>query len=385
MKFWTELSVPRRKRLMLFVIAAAIVLVVLWLGRSVLGLYFVGMLLAYVLAPVVNVLQRGLEWVAEKIKFSFLYKHARAWSILLTYLILIAAIAGFVALVVPLIVQESGDLWARRVTIWEEVSSVARSALEQYQLLPTEIQGQIEQALTEASAFLTDVLQQAVQGTMVAITYTTSLVLAISIVPFWTFYLLRDFTEIRAAIKNMIPSIVRPDVRNIVLMFDKIFSAYLRGQIILCVVIGVMTTVVMSALGLEYALLLGIFAGILEVIPNIGPTIAAVPAILLALLQNPLLAVGTAIAANVIQRIENLFIVPRVLGESVDLHPVLMMVMLVVGIEIGGFPGLFLAPILTAMLRDLYRYFYQRFADDPMSPEQALVEVYSDAEFSVEI
>jgi len=385
MKFWQEMTASQRRRLVLFTMAASIVVVVLWAGRSVLGLYFVGMLLAYVLAPVVDIGQRSLEWVAEKIKFPFLYKKARAWSIWLTYLLMIAVIAGFIALVVPVIVQESEDLWSRREVIWEGISEWARNLLQQYQLLPTEVRVQIEQAVVELSTFLTNVLQQAVQSTVVAITYTTSIVFAISIVPFWTFYVLRDFTEIRTTLKNMIPGIWRPDIRSIVFMFDKTFSAYLRGQLILCVVIGVMTTIVMSALGLEYAVLLGVFAGLLEVIPNIGPTIAAVPPILLALLKNPWLAVLTAIAASFIQRIENSFIVPRVLGESVNLHPVFMMVMLVVGLEIGGFPGLFLAPILTALLRDLYRYFYNRFADEPMSPEQALAEVYSDTEFSVEI
>ena len=89
--------------------------------------------------------------------------------------------------------------------------------------------------------------------------------------------------------------------------------------------------------------------------------------------------------AHLIQNIENSFIVPRVLGQSVGLHPVVMMVMLVVGTEIAGLPGLILAPILTAMLRDVYRYLAYRFADEPARPSEALTQVLEGGTFSMEI
>jgi predicted PurR-regulated permease PerM len=108
-------------------------------------------------------------------------------------------------------------------------------------------------------------------------------------------------------------------------------------------------------------------------VPNIGPTIAAVPAVLVALIGSPGLAILTAGAAVLVQYVENSFVVPRVLGRSIGLHPVVMMVMLVVGTEIAGLPGLVLAPVLTAVLRDIYRYLACRFADEPNTPDQALV------------
>ena len=114
--------------------------------------------------------------------------------------------------------------------------------------------------------------------------------------------------------------------------------------------------------------MLGVVAGALEIVPNIGPTIAAIPAILLALTISPIRALITAVACNMIQNVENSMIVPRILGRSLGLHPVVMMVMLVVGTEIAGFPGLILAPILTAVSRDIYRYLGYRFAEEPLAP-----------------
>jgi predicted PurR-regulated permease PerM len=229
------------------------------------------------------------------------------------------------------------------------------------------------------------VIQQALQGTFNAISYTTSVVLAITIVPFWTYFLLRDFSRIRASLYRTLPQAVRDDVGSILKMLDHTIGGYLRGQIVLMIVVGIMQTVAMTLLGLDYALLLGVIAGLLEIVPNIGPTLAAIPAIIVALTRSPGLALLTAVVANLIQNVENSFIVPRVLGRSVGLHPVVMMVMLVVGTEIAGLPGLILAPILTAMLRDVYRYLAYRFADDPSLPQEALDHVLAGGTFTMDL
>jgi predicted PurR-regulated permease PerM len=389
MSFWSEMSPQMRKRFILWAATSVIVLLVLFLARNVLGLYFIGVVLAYILAPLVDVVQRWLTVAGERIRFKFLWKNARGISIVISYLVLIGLIAGFVALVVPVVTNEAEDLWARRETIWEQINRVADSVFRQYQLLPDSIRLRIDEILANINERLVTamerILQQAFQVTGIAITYTISIVLGITIVPFWTFYLLRDYPDLKASISRMVPSAIRPDVKSLMLMLDRTIGAYLRGQIALCVIIGVMQFVVMSILGLDYALLLGVIAAVLEVIPNIGPTMAAIPAVLLALTRSPLLALITAVACNMIQNVENSYIVPRVLGRSLGLHPVVMMVMLVVGAEIGGLPGLFLAPILTAVGRDIYLYLGYRFAEQPLPPELALEHVVQLGDFNQDL
>lgn len=389
MSFWKAMSQQRRKRFVLWALASFLILLVLYLARNVLGLYFIGIILAYILAPLVDVLQRWLTRLAEKIRFRFLIKRARGLSIVISYLLLIGLIAGFIALVVPVINREAVDLWSRRDAIWEEVQGVAQSVFEQYQLLPDTIRNQIDEVFaninTRIGETLQGVLQQAFEMTGVAITYTASIVLGITIVPFWTYFLLRDFPDLKSSISRMIPSAIRADVKSMLMMLDSTIGAYLRGQIALSIIIGVMQTIVMSLLGLEYALLLGVIAALLEVVPNIGPTLAAIPAVLLALTRSPGLALITALACNMIQNVENTIIVPRILGRSLGIHPVVMMVMLVVGTEIAGLPGLLLAPILTAVSRDIYRYLGYRFAEQPLSPGEALDHVVKLGEFNQDL
>ena len=201
-EFWQRIPVQRRKRIVLFALAVAVVFLTLWAARSVLGLYLIGLVLAYVLAPIVSAVQRGVEWVADRLHLRFLRRAARAIGILISYLLLVALIAGFIALVVPIVVREGQQLWDQREVIWDRVSQWAEDAFAQYELLPDRVRQQIDETLSNLSAFVTNVLEQAVQGTFTAISYTTSIVLGITIVPFWTFFLLRDFDQIRTSIER---------------------------------------------------------------------------------------------------------------------------------------------------------------------------------------
>lgn len=383
--FWQQIPVQRRKRIVLFTAAVLLVFITLWAARSVLGIYFVGLVLAYLLAPVVDAIQQGIDWLAGKARSRILLRMSRSMSIVISYLMLVAVIVGFFALVVPIVVREGQQLWNARQGIWEQVTRWAEDALAQYELLPDRIRQQIDDALRELSANVTRILEQAVSGTVVAISYTFAIVLAITVIPFWTYFLLRDIDHIRNSIYDSLPASIREDVRSMLRLLDRTVGGYLRGELVLMVLVGILQTIAMSVLGIQYALVLGVIAGVLEIVPNIGPTLAAVPAVLIGLTEGPLLALGAAAAARIVQMIENSFIVPRVLGGTMGLHPVVLMVMLVVGAQIAGLPGLILAPILTAVLRDIYRYLAYRFADDPCTPEEAMARVIRKEVFSVEL
>ena len=252
-------------------------------------------------------------------------------------------------------------------------------------MLPEQVQTEIEAYVARFSELVGEIVQQVVGSTAVVISYTFSLVLAILIIPFWTFYLLLDSSQLGGAFVRSIPTTIRADVLKIAALIDGAFASYLRGQLILGLIIGVISTIFFSVAGVQFALILGVIAGIFEMIPNIGPILGAIPAMIVALAQNPSLALVVAIYAFAIQQIENIFISPRVLGRSVQLHPVLVMVVLVIGSEIAGVLGLFLAPVVTAILRDLFRYFYYRMDEEPLSPEEALQKVWQAEDFDIRV
>ncbi|MBN1250392.1 MAG: AI-2E family transporter, partial [Anaerolineae bacterium] len=218
--FWHRIPNQKRKRIVLFAVSVAVVFATLWAARSVLGLYLIGLILAYILAPVVDAIQRAIDWVGGKTHLNFLHRVARSLGIVLSYLLLIALAAGFVSMVVPIVVREAEQLWAAREGIWAQVSVWFERVVEQYELLPERVRMQIDDALRDLSSFVTQVIQQALQGTFNAISYTTSVVLAITIVPFWTYFLLRDYDRIRASLHRTLPRAIRDDVGSILKMLD---------------------------------------------------------------------------------------------------------------------------------------------------------------------
>ncbi len=382
---WRRIPVSRRKQLILVLVALVIIGLAIWTARTVLIPYIFGLVLAYVLAPLVRFFERGFLWLSRRRHLRFLRRASRGLAIGLVYLLVLATLVGFFSVFVPMLIEQGKALWAARDTIWRYIYRLGENIVEQYRLLPEQVRTQIDENLTKFGAQVGKIIQQAVGGTAVVISYTFSLLLAILIIPFWTFYMLLDSHKLGQTFVRSIPASIREDVLKIAALIDAVFASYLRGQLLLALIIGSVSTIFFGIAGLQFALILGVISGLFELIPNIGPILGAIPAILVALAQDPTLALVTTIYAIVIQQIENIFITPRVLGRSVQLHPVLVMVVLVIGSEVGGLVGLFLAPVATAVLRDLFRYIYYRLEEEPLSPAEALAKVWSAEAFDIQV
>ncbi len=381
------MAIPRRRRKLLSLLGATalFLLWLLWRTRSVLYPYLFGLGLAYILSPLVNLLERGGRWLARRRGLGFLRRAARPVAVVLTYLLFVSLLVGFFSLVVPLLGEQARTLWQEAPALWEKISRWGDSLVQQYRLLPPQVQAQIEKSMGELSAQVGEIIRQALEGTAIAISYTISLLLSIFIVPFWSFYVLKDAPQLRRSLLNSLPENARQDVLQMARLLDAVFSAYLRGQLFLGLVIGLTYYVGLLLLGVNFSALLGLFAGIFELVPNIGPVIGAIPAVLVALTQDPSLALWTVGFAVIVQQVENLFLTPRVLGQSINLHPAVTMVVLVIGSELGGILGLFIAPVMTAMARDIFRYLYFRTAEQPLPPEEALARVWSEEPFVLEV
>ncbi len=382
---WHRMPAARRRQAVLLVFTFLFLGVMIWTARTVLIPYVFGLVLAYVISPFVRFFERGFLWLSRHRYLGFVRRVARGLAIGLVYLLMLAVLVGFFSILVPLLVEQGKSLWEARDSIWRYISRLGEDLLEQYRLLPEQVRVQIDENLTKFGAQAGKIIQQALGGTAVVISYTFSLVLAILIIPFWTFYMLLDSRQLSRAFVHVIPLSIREDVLKIAALMDAAFASYLRGQLLLAFIIGAISTLFFSIAGVQFALILGVIAGLFELIPNIGPLLGAIPAVLVALAQNPTLALVVAIYAIVIQQVENIFITPRVVGRSVKLHPVLVMVVLVIGSEVAGLVGLFLAPVTTAVLRDLFRYLYYRLEETPLTPAEALAKVWRAEAFDVQV
>jgi len=238
--------------------------------------------------------------------------------------------------------------------------------------IPEQYRTAINTSLEKTFATVVEGLQQAVGVTIRTLSQTVSFIIGIAIIPFWLFYVLNDSKRMRDGFYGIIPTAARPDVRCVVNIIDDLLSAYFRGQLLLCLLVGLMSTVLLLILGIDLALLLGTFAGMFEIVPILGPYIGAIPAMLVAFLGRPIDALWVGLVFAAIQQFENSFLVPRISGRAVRFHPAAVMVIVVVGAEIAGLWGLLIGVPFAAMVRDVAQYLFLRTTERGATPEMAM-------------
>ena len=192
------------------------------------------------------------------------------------------------------------------------------------------------------------------------------------------FYLVKDSARFVEQFDNISPPGYRKDTIRIRQQITDVWNAFLRGQLVMGLAMAALTTVVCFIIGVPYALVLGLLAGVTEFIPNVGPIIALIPAVLVALFKGSVIFVemghfGFAMlvigAYVVIQQIEGNILIPRILGESLNLHPLIVLIGIIIGGNMAGIVGmLFAAPVL-ATLRVLGNYIFCRIYDRDPFPD----------------
>ena len=187
----------------------------------------------------------------------------------------------------------------------------------------------------------------------------------------------------RRGILKAIPADFQPEISMLFARIERMWNAFFQGELRLMLVIGVITTIGLTALGMPGALYLGIIAGLLEIIPTVGPIIAAVPAVIVALVQgSAYLPIDNLAFAGLIilfyilvQQVENNWIVPRVLGDAVELPPLVIMTGAVIGASVGGILGVMLATPAIASGREILGYLYRKLLDqEPFPIEETFPE-----------
>lgn len=186
-----------------------------------------------------------------------------------------------------------------------------------------------------------------------------SMVSKLVIVPFVLFFLLKDGERLPDSFLKILPQDSREEGRIILQDMDENLSAYIQGQAIVSLFVGVLSLIAYMLLGLEYAVILAFVAMFTNLIPFLGPFIGAVPVLTVAFFQSPLLAVWTAIAIIIIQQLESNLISPNVMGHKLEVHPVTIIFLLYIGGSFGGIIGMILVIPIYAVGKSVVQNFYR--------------------------
>lgn len=313
-----------------------------WFRRqlgAVLSPVLAAVAIAYILNPVANWLERRC-------------RH-RTIAVLLIFIAFFGLVALIVAGVLPMFADEVAALIVRIPLLIEQGQGLLSQV---YQLserlkLPPAVPRALEQGFRGAEQRLLAGLTKIPEATVNVAKGLFSFVLILVL----SFYLLRDFEMVKTSLYWLVPRSKRPRLRTVLQEVDSSLGKYIRGQLLLALIVGTLVYLSLLILGVEFSLLWGIFAGLTETIPYFGPFLGAAPAVFIALLTSWSLAVKTILVFIIIQQVESNFISPYVLGKTLGLHPLAVFLALLVGGQFFGIWGLVLAVPAVAAARIVVR------------------------------
>jgi predicted PurR-regulated permease PerM len=362
----------------------AIVLIV-YASRGSLSLIIFAALIAFIVSPLTHLFQNRL-------------KMKRGLATILTYLLVLAALVMIPVLILPGIIDAvnsiiSLDFQAIAQTVSETIQNTARDlstipligpsisssldtlarAIENLFGLETPEPISVDVSITSIGGRLASTLGALVQAVGPVVTTFISFVFMILI----SLHMSLAAEQIRQSYLKLVPPAYEDEISDLIQRISNIWTSFLRGQLTLMIIIGLLVYILNLILGTPYALFLGFVSGMLEIIPSLGPFLALFPATFVALvfgsnhfdISPALFALVVIIGYSLIQVLENQLIVPKVLGEAVDLPPLVVILGVTIFGSLFGILGVFLATPVIATGREVFSYLYDKILEPPVVEE----------------
>jgi predicted PurR-regulated permease PerM len=317
---------------------------------------------AYVIAPLVRIAERPLPIAGRPRRLS------RGPAILVIYLLVAGGLSIGAATLLPVAAAQIDDAVASTPSYTESFRAWERGRSRLYNRLriPADVRQRLDRSIADAGEAALGYSRQLLMAIVAVVSYLPWLVL----IPVLAFFLLKDAEIFRAALLEALPHHARARADELVDDLNATLAAYIRAQLIACVLVGTICGVGFALMGVPYAVLLGTLAGILEFVPLIGPLILAVTAAVIAALHAPMLALWTLLFLGVLRMIEDYVIYPRLIGHGIHLHPLAIIIAVLAGVELGGIAGIFVAvPVVAVGVVVIRHWLAWRVADDVAPPE----------------
>ncbi|MEK7557777.1 MAG: AI-2E family transporter [Patescibacteria group bacterium] len=312
------------------IIIILLLLYFLFLVHVILAILFISLVLSCAIDPWVG-------WMQKK-------KIPRSVGILIIYLSLFLFISLIIYLIVPPITEQVSELINNFPRYSEKIISIF-SALKKYSI-QYGILNQVKSSLDAVNSGL----QVMAGGIFSTISNIFNGFFAFFLILVLTFYIEVEENFVKKAVWLFAPKKKQAYIINLINRIQKKIGLWLRGQMILCLVIFVLSYIGLTILNVKYALILALIAGLTEFIPYLGPILGAIPAIFLAFTQAPLLGLFVFLLYFIIQQSENHILVPKIMEKAVGIHPVISIVVLIIGFKVAGVAGALLAIPVTVVL-----------------------------------
>jgi predicted PurR-regulated permease PerM len=352
-------------RLVALVLGIIVFIWVVYLMRTFLLPFAIGLILAYLFMPLVMWLEARLpprnRWRALK----------RVFSVLIVFLLLLCLIGGFVYILVSTVIDASMKLVEGAPYIIGRSVILVQDWFEGVmENLPAEVQAEVRQELLQGGVSIGQSIRDALLSSISSIPDTFNVILGFAILPFFLFYLLKDMEKLRNGLSSALPAAINHHGRNVVNIVEGVLGRYIKSQLMLGFIVAYFSFIGLVLLKVPFPLALSLVAGVGELIPTLGPWISGAVAVLVTLAMVPDKAIWVAVLFVVIQLLENNLLVPKIQSSYMRIHPAVMIVLLVFGAYVAGIWGIILIGPLTATLVEIFKYIrdYYRAHEQPRLP-----------------
>ncbi len=310
------------------VLIIGLVLLFLWHIKEIVVILLLALMLSALIEP-------SVSWLHHK-------KIPRSLGVIGIYIILLAVLAISFILIIPPFVEQFQQLLNNFSSISVKISETINRVV---------IFGQqhgIEQDITQTFDELRDSVGSLLGNVFSTITGIVGGVFTFFIILVLSFYIVVEEDAWRRLFRRLAPDEYQPYLTQLFSRMQTKIGLWMRGELMLMLAIFVTTYIGLTILGIPYALVLALFAGILEIVPYAGPTLSAIPAIMIALAESPFKAVMTVLLFVIIQQIENHILIPKVMQKVTGLNPIVSITALLIGFKLAGIAGAALAiPVAT--------------------------------------
>ncbi len=317
-----------------------LIILFLWSVAEITIPFIIALLLAYLIAPLVKKMQKH--------KFSV----GAATGII--YLISAAVVIAILALALPSLLQQLESLpqMIHDVKVWWQQMDFGQWGLKP----PSGLRDAVGSMLDKMGASVTDFGEKALQATMGSLKYLFYLGLGMVL----SFYILRDQEVLKKRLMALLPPAHRPEILRMCDDINYLLRQFIRGHVLVSIIVGFLTFIALTILGVKYALILGLFMTVADLIPYFGPLIGILPAVVIAFFQSEILALLTLLALGFIQQLESMFITPKIVGDRVGMHPLTIIFVVLAGGYLFGILGMLFAVPVAAAAVLVIKYIYSK-------------------------
>jgi predicted PurR-regulated permease PerM len=311
---------------------------------------------AYVIAPLVRQAERPIRIAGRPRRLS------RWAAITLVYVVMAGGVSGAAALLLPSATAQIDEMFVRAPAYAQSILTWERGWSRYYQRLriPIELRKRIDQSVLAAD----DAAIEYVRGSAMALVGTLSYVPWLVLIPILAFFLLKDVASLRRAVLKALPHHGQLRGHRLFEELNATLAAYIRAQLLACLVVGSVCGLGFAVFGIPYPVLLGVLAGVLEFIPLVGPLLLATVAAIVGALHAPILALWAVAFLGVVRLVEDYVIYPRLIRRGIQLHPLAVIVAILIGAELYGVAGMFLAVPAAAIASVAYRHWLEWRSDE---------------------